>query len=46
MNASFNSHRMLVWTAPVALALTALAPALPAQATATTRSSHHRPLLR
>lgn len=32
MTNSFSSRRMLAWTAPVALALTALAPALPAQA--------------
>ncbi|WP_262284991.1 hypothetical protein [Micromonospora sp. MA102] len=32
MTISFRSQRMLAWTAPVALALTALAPALPAQA--------------
>ncbi|WP_422772387.1 hypothetical protein ACN28C_04915 [Plantactinospora sp. WMMC1484] len=32
MTASVHSRRMLAWTAPVALALTALAPALPAQA--------------
>ncbi|MET7666955.1 hypothetical protein [Micromonospora luteifusca] len=34
MTKSFTSHRMLAWAAPVALALTALAPALPAQAAA------------
>ncbi|MFF0470549.1 hypothetical protein ACFYPX_24325 [Micromonospora zamorensis] len=32
MTNSITSRRMLAWTAPVALALTALAPALPAQA--------------
>lgn len=32
MTNSFSTRRMLAWTAPVALALTALAPALPAQA--------------
>ncbi|MGI5524525.1 hypothetical protein ACQEUX_26805 [Micromonospora sp. CA-259024] len=32
MSHSFSSRRLLAWTAPVALALTALAPALPAQA--------------
>lgn len=34
MTNSFSSRRLLAWTAPVALALTALAPALPAQAAA------------
>ncbi|MEU7921393.1 hypothetical protein [Micromonospora zamorensis] len=34
MTNSFTSRRMLAWTAPVALALTAIAPALPAQAAA------------
>ncbi|MEU4679965.1 hypothetical protein [Micromonospora sp. NPDC023737] len=36
---SFSSRRLLAWTAPVALAVTALAPALPAQAAATPRST-------
>ncbi|WFE50660.1 hypothetical protein [Micromonospora sp. WMMD1155] len=34
MTSSFSSRRVLAWTTPVALALTALAPALPAQAAA------------
>ncbi|MGC4792184.1 hypothetical protein ACLQ22_30720 [Micromonospora sp. DT178] len=32
MTNSFSARRLLAWTAPVALAMTALAPALPAQA--------------